>query len=193
MNNINFDELKSNNMEKYITQTEIPGVLLVQRPLFPDQRGFFQEVSRIDDISEAIGEPFAVKQFNHSRSTQNTLRGIHAAPWQKLVTVANGKVQQVVVDLRKESKTFGKYISIILGEDNFFAVFLPGGCGNAFAVLSDSADYLYLASDTWSPGKETYVNYKDPTLNIKWEVDEPIVSEKDAAHPLLKNTPISSF
>lgn len=172
----------------YITETAIAGVFVIERPSFGDERGFFRELYRKADLDAKLGFPFEPVQANHSRSQQNTLRGIHIAPWHKLVTVYRGQVQQVVVDVRPESPTFGKHISVDLGENNFRSVFIPAGLGNAFAVTSDVADYCYLTTDYWAPGKETYVNYADPDLDIRWQTTQPIVSEADQKHPALRET-----
>lgn len=171
----------------YIIETEIAGVLIIERPVFGDERGFFRELYRKSDLDARLGFTFEPVQTNHSRSQKNTLRGIHIAPWHKLVTVYRGSVQQVVVDVRPNSPTFSKYISIDLGEDNFRSVFIPAGLGNAFAVLSDIADYCYLTTNYWAPGKETYVNFADQDVSIRWNVSTPIVSEADQSHPMLRN------
>jgi dTDP-4-dehydrorhamnose 3,5-epimerase len=172
--------------ETFITETELAGVLKIQRPVFQDDRGFFRETFRLADLEDKFGQAIIFKQANHSRSTKDTLRGIHAAPWHKLVTCTRGQVQQVVSDINPDSPTFGKYVSIILGEDNWNSIFVPAGYGNSFLVLSDIADYNYLASDYWSPGKEKEVVWNDPTLNIAWKSDAPQLSEKDLANPTLK-------
>ena len=169
----------------FIEQTELEGVFIINRPVFGDDRGFFREVFRKSDLEARTGFAIDFLQSNHSRSPKNTLRGIHIAPWHKLVTCANGLVQQVVVDSRPDSLTFGKHVSVELGENNFRSVFIPAGCGNAFLVLSESADYTYLASDYWAPGKEQDLLWSDPGLNIEWKSTTPLVSEKDNANPKL--------
>lgn len=172
--------------EDYIEETNINGVYVVKRPVIGDERGFFRETFRKKELDNRLGYEFNPVQANHSRSEKGVLRGIHVAPWNKLVTVARGKVQQVVVDLRKESPEFGKYFSIILGEENFVSVYIPANLGNAFLVLSEVADYNYLTTDYWSPLKELAVIFNDPQLNIKWELDNPILSDKDLQNPTLK-------
>lgn len=172
--------------EDYIKETEIAGVFIIERPSFGDERGFFRELYRKADLDPRLGFEFNPVQTNHSRSQKNTLRGIHIAPWHKLVTVYRGNVQQVVVDVRPDSPTFGKHVSVDLGEDSFRSVFIPAGLGNAFAVTSEIADYCYLTTDYWAPGKETYVNYADEDVAIQWQVTEPIVSSADRAHPTLR-------
>lgn len=172
--------------QDYIEEREIKGVLLIKRPAFPDDRGFFRETFRKKDLDNKLGFEFNPVQANHSRSQKNSLRGIHIAPWNKLVTVLRGQVQQVVVDLRKDSETFGKHISIILGEDNWYSLFIPKGVGNAFLVLSEEADYHYLTTDYWEVGREKNVAFDDPDLNISWQTKDPILSEKDLHNPSVK-------
>lgn len=170
----------------FIETTEIQGVLIIKRPIFEDDRGFFRETFRKADLERRLGYAFNPVQANHSRSKKGTLRGIHVAPWNKLVTVTRGDVQQVVVDLRKNSQNFGKYISVILGESNRASVFIPEGCGNAFLVLTDEADYSYLTTDYWAPGREIGIIYNDPNLNIQWMDQNPILSAKDLKNSSFK-------
>lgn len=169
-----------------LLETELPGVYIIERPVFADDRGFFRETFRKDELESKLGFSFNPQQANHSRSKKDTLRGIHIAPWHKLVTCTNGLVQQIVVDTRKDSPTFGKYISVIIGEDNWRSVFIPAGCGNAFLVLSDQADYNYLTTEIWTPGKETNLAWNDPEINIQWQTNTPNLSDKDNSNPSLK-------
>ncbi|MBI2621359.1 MAG: dTDP-4-dehydrorhamnose 3,5-epimerase family protein [Candidatus Levybacteria bacterium] len=170
-----------------IARTSISGLLLIQRPTISDDRGFFREPVRIKEIEEAAGISFPVAQMNHARSSKNTLRGIHIAPWNKLVYVTKGKVQAVIADLRENSGTFGKYESFIIGDENRASIFVPSGFGNSYVVLSDDADYVYLTDQEWAPDKEFGVIWNDPDLNIKWEFEgEPVLSEKDQQNPTLK-------
>ncbi|MFA5932934.1 MAG: dTDP-4-dehydrorhamnose 3,5-epimerase [Microgenomates group bacterium] len=170
-------------MDDVFIKTDIEGVFLVNRPVFADDRGFFHETFRMNELEEKLGKPFNIVQQNHSRSVKNTLRGIHVAPWSKLIYVPRGKVQQVVVDLRQTSETFGKWITVELGEENKQALFIPPQCGNAFLVLSEECDYTYLVTDYWAPGKEKNVVWNDTDLNIDWQVKEPVLSEKDQNNP----------
>lgn len=172
--------------DDYIEETELPGVLIINRPVFRDDRGFFRETFRKNDLENRAGMQIEFLQANHSRSPKNTLRGIHIAPWHKLTTCTNGQVQQIVVDTRPDSPTFSHYVSVNMGEENLRSVFIPAGCGNAFLVLSNIADYTYLTSDYWAPGKEKSFAWNDPSLNIKWQIEIPILSEKDKANPTLK-------
>jgi dTDP-4-dehydrorhamnose 3,5-epimerase len=170
--------------ESFTTKTELPGVIVIRRTVFGDERGFFRETYRQDDIGEAADVSFTPVQANHSRSGKHTLRGIHVAPWHKLITVTRGQVQQVVLDARPGSPTFGRHVSLNMGEADssgadWCSVFVPAGCGNAFLVRSDVADYTYLASEYWQPGLEKDIVYSDPDLAIAWQDTAPNVSERD--------------
>lgn len=171
----------------FIKETTLSGALEIQRPTFADGRGFFRESIRIKDLNEVLASPFQVIQANHARSTKGTLRGIHIAPWNKLIYVTRGKVQSVIVDLVKGSPTFGKHQSFIIGDDNRSSIFIPKGFGNSYNVLSHEADYTYLTDAEWAPGLEFGIAWDDPTLAIKWELDgEPNLSEKDKQNPKFK-------
>lgn len=166
-------------MNDVIQKTDIAGVFIINRPVFSDGRGFFHETFRKNELEEFTGKPFNIVQQNHSRSIKDTLRGIHVAPWSKLIYVPRGLVQEIVVDLRKSSPTFKKWISVSLGEDTKSALFLPPDCGNAFLVISEEADYTYLVNDYWAPNTEYGLLWNDPNLNIKWQTNIPILSDKD--------------
>jgi dTDP-4-dehydrorhamnose 3,5-epimerase len=167
-----------------IKKTSIAGLVTIERPTFSDDRGFFREPARIKDIEKVSGISFNVVQMNHARSAKNTLRGIHIAPWNKMIYVTRGKVQAVLVDLREDSPTYKKYESFIIGDDNRLSIFIPKGMGNSYLVLSDEADYVYLTDEEWTPGREHGIAWNDPALNIAWELDgEPVLSEKDKQNP----------
>lgn len=170
-----------------IEPTPLKDVLVIKRAVFSDDRGFFRETFRLDEIRQHTGLEINFVQGNHSRSRKNTLRGIHVAPWHKLVTVNRGLVQQVVADTRKNSETFGQNFSIIIGEDNFYSILVPAGCGNSFLVLSDWADYTYVTTQEWAPGLEKNIAWNDPELGIHWQSDSPDLSEKDLNNPSLKD------
>lgn len=171
-------------MSDFIRTFEIEGLLEINRPTFPDDRGFFKETVRIPHVSSLINSEFKVVQANHSRSSKNSLRGIHIAPWNKLIYVTRGKVQSVIVDLRKDSRTFGKHQSFVIGEDNKASIFVPKGCGNSYLVLSDEADYIYLTDQEWEPNIEYGILWNDPDIGIDWMLDgDPVLSEKDKENP----------
>ncbi|MDO8429469.1 MAG: dTDP-4-dehydrorhamnose 3,5-epimerase [Candidatus Daviesbacteria bacterium] len=166
-----------------IKDTPLEGVFVIDRPNFSDERGFFKETFRKSELEEKLGYEFVPVQQNHSRSVRGVLRGIHVAPWSKLVYCVNGTVQEVVVDLRPKSSTYGKSFSIVLGEEKKACLYLPPFCGNAFLTLSETADYAYLVTDYWAPGKEFGVAWNDPDLSINWQISAPILSEKDQQNP----------
>lgn len=169
-------------MSNLIT-TAVAGALIVNRPVFEDPRGFFRETFRLSELTTTLGQNIEFVQGNHSRSEQDTLRGIHIAPWHKLVTVTHGLVQQVVVDTRQDSPTFGQHFHTLLGEDHWQSVFVPAGCGNAFLVLSATADYNYITTMEWQAGRETNLAWNDQQLNIAWQSSNPKLSDKDASNP----------
>jgi len=175
-------------MDNYIKTFEIEGLLEINRPSFSDNRGFFKETVRIPHVNALLSEEFKVVQVNHARSEKNSLRGIHIAPWNKLIYVPRGKVQSVIVDLRKDSKTFRKHQSFIIGEDNRASLFVPKGCGNSYLVLSSEADYTYLTDQEWVPNLEYGISWDDPDLGIEWKIDGDVVlSEKDKENPSFKS------
>lgn len=172
---------------QYIKTFEIKELLEITRPTFPDDRGFFKETVRIPAINNVLGYEFKLAQMNHSRSGKNSLRGIHAAPWNKIIYVTKGSVQSVIIDLRKDSSTFGKHQTFIIGEENKSSIFVPAGCGNSYLVLTEEADYTYLTDQEWAPNIEKSVAWNDPDLKIEWNLEvEPILSEKDRNNPPLR-------
>lgn len=182
-------------MSDNISKTNIKGVLVINRPLFPDDRGFFKETFRKNELEEQLDEKFEIVQENHSRSQKLTLRGIHAAPWNKFVYCVDGKVQVVIADFREDSETFGQHFSLVIGEDNRSKIFVPKGCGNSFLVLSNQADIMYLTDSYWQNGKEFGVCWDDPDLAIDWHLNnqKPLLSEKDRINPKLRQHFPSKF
>lgn len=173
-----------------ITPTEIPNLLVYQRQPATDNRGFFYEPIEKRDLEKVFGTSIDIKQWNHSRSLPNVIRGFHAEPWDKIVYVASGKALAVIVDLRVDSPAFGKTLKFELGEDNRRALFLPEGMGNSFCSLGDQpTDYLYLITGYFEGKPTPAVFYNDPMLTQQfggWPIKNPIVSEKDAQYPTLK-------
>jgi dTDP-4-dehydrorhamnose 3,5-epimerase len=167
-----------------VQTTEIDGVLIVEPTVFGDDRGFFLE-SFNERVMREIGIDAHFVQDNHSRSQRNVLRGLHYQinrPQGKLVRVVSGSVFDVAVDIRRTSSTFGKWAGVELSEENKRLFWLPPGMAHGFVVLSDSADFLYKASDYYAPEFEHTILWNDPDLNIKWPmIDEPTLSAKDAA------------
>jgi dTDP-4-dehydrorhamnose 3,5-epimerase len=168
---------------------EIPDVALIKPKVFKDERGFFMEVFKKEDFENA-GIDFLPVQENHSKSKYGVLRGLHfqKEPYQqaKMVRCIKGKVFDVVVDIRKDSPTFGKYISIILSSANRFVLFIPKGFAHGFEVLSREADIIYLVDTPYRKEYNLGIIWNDEDLNIDWPIKRPILSEKDKNLPRLK-------
>ena len=176
---------KTNSIQK----TSLPGVLKIIRQTFPDDRGFFREVARITELEKEVGQKFVPVQLNHARSSKNTLRGIHAAPWNKLIYVISGEIQCVLVDFRQESQTFGRHESFFIGNNDKSAIYLPAWVGNSYLVLSENADYIYLTDQEWKEGLEKSVIWNDPDLAIDWKLKgkQPMLSERDKTNPAFRS------
>lgn len=165
-----------------VIPTTLPGVLVVGYPVFEDTRGFFHECFRRSELEAVVGHALAFAQWNHSQSMGGVLRGIHVAPYRKLVYVASGSVLNVVVDLRPESLTFCKHETFWLGPERHpRCLYLPPGFGNGYYVDSNRADYLYLVTEEYAPGRELTVRWDDPDLGIHWPDPSPRISERDQA------------
>lgn len=169
----------------------IEDVILVTPKVFGDARGFFLESYQKSTFFEN-GIKVEFNQDNHSKSTKGVLRGLHyqtnPKAQAKLVRCSRGKIFDVAVDIRKNSKTFGKWVGEILSEENKNMLFIPEGFAHGFVVLSDEAELLYKASGEYSPANDRGIKWDDKDISINWGIDfEPLVSEKDAKQPYLKN------
>jgi dTDP-4-dehydrorhamnose 3,5-epimerase len=175
-----------------IEKTTIAGVLLLEPRVFGDARGFFMESFNQQAFDQAVGEPVAFVQDNHSRSARGVLRGLHfqQAPHAqgKLVRVVAGSVFDVAVDIRPGSPTYGRWFGAELSADNHRQLWIPAGLAHGFLVLSDSADFLYKTTDYYAPQAEGAVRWDDPDIGIAWPDlgMAPLLSPKDAAAPLLR-------
>ena len=171
-----------------IEQTSILGCLIIRNSVFTDERGYFNVPFSVD-IETKLNTKFV--QDNQSYSIKNTIRGIHfqTSPYSqsKLVRCSFGKVLDVIVDLRKESPTYGQHITVDLEGGDGVSVFVPRGCGHGFSVLSDEAIFEYKVDNPYSKENEGGIIWNDPTLNIDWgvETSEAIISEKDKELPKL--------
>lgn len=168
---------------------EIPGLILIEPVVFTDGRGFFLESYKYSDFFEAgIREQFV--QDNHSMSVKGVLRGLHfqkePSSQGKLIRCIRGEIFDVAVDIRPDSPTFGRWVSIILSEDNKKMLYIPPGFAHGFQVLSDVAEVLYKATKEYSPDLEGGIVWNDPTLAIPWPIQEPVLSERDRNWPSLK-------
>ncbi|MEI8011423.1 MAG: dTDP-4-dehydrorhamnose 3,5-epimerase [Candidatus Omnitrophota bacterium] len=161
---------------------DIPGVFLVEPKIFPDARGFFAELFKSTDF-QAAGIPMAIAQVNQSRSQKNVLRGLHyqlnPAAQVKLVSVTRGEIFDVAVDIRQGSLTFGRWVSARLSEKNKHALYIPEGFAHGFCVMSDEAEIIYYCSREYAPAFDRSILWNDPSINIAWPVQDPILSAKD--------------
>ena len=172
-------------------KTEIEDVIYVIPQIFGDDRGFFSETYKKSVFVEnGIKDEF--NQDNHSKSRKGVLRGLHyqmhPKAQAKLVRCVKGKILDVAVDIRKGSKTFGKWVSRELSEENKRMLYLPEGFAHGFVVLSDEAEFLYKCSNEYSPENDRGIRWNDPDINVNWGIDfEPQLSEKDKKQPFLKD------
>lgn len=165
--------------------TSIPDVVVFEPRVFGDERGFFFESFNRRVFDEATGTALEFVQDNHSRSIKGVLRGLHyqlpPRAQGKLVRVVQGEVFDIAVDIRKGSPTLGHWVGEILSAENRRQLWIPPGFAHGFLTLSESADFLYKTTDTYSPEHERCILWNDPALGIEWPLDgAPIVSAKDA-------------
>ncbi len=174
-------------------ETGIEGLYVIKPTVFEDNRGFFMETYQKQDFA-AIGIAQEFVQDNQSGSTKGVLRGLHFQKeyaQSKLVRVIKGAVYDVAVDLRRDSKTYGKYYGVILTEENKLQFFIPKGFAHGYLVLSEEAEFTYKCDDYYHPGDEGGLIWNDPTIGIQWPLDKIggeeniIQSEKDKNWPKL--------
>jgi len=172
-----------------VEKSDLGGVLLIQPAIHSDSRGRFFESYQKERYREiGIGEEFV--QDNQSVSQKNTIRGLHyRAPLgqTKLVRVIRGEVFDVVVDIRKESPTFGQWRGYTLSDSNYLQVYIPVGFAHGFCVLSETAEFLYKVSEYYSAENEKGIMWNDPDIGIKWPTSNPVLSEKDKTNPALRD------
>jgi dTDP-4-dehydrorhamnose 3,5-epimerase len=172
-----------------IHKTELDGVLIIEQNVFGDNRGYFIETYHRQRYADA-GIRVDFVQDNLSFSRKGALRGLHYQhphDQAKLVQVIQGEVFDVVVDIRRESLTFGKWIGQHLSDENRKQIYIPEGFAHGFCVLSDTALFHYKCSDFYAPECEGGIFWSDPDVAIDWPLDSPIVSEKDAQYSWLKD------
>ena len=172
-----------------IEKSDLEGVLIIKPAVHIDPRGRFFESFQKQRYKElGITEEFV--QDNQSVSQQHTIRGLHyrEGPGQsKLVRVIRGEVFDVVVDIRKNSSTFGQWRGYTLSDSNYLQIYIPAGFAHGFCVLSDSAEFLYKVSEYYAAEKEKGVLWNDPDIGIEWPTSNPVLSEKDKGNPALKD------
>jgi len=173
--------------KNYITKTSIPGLVVIERPIFGDERGFFREVFRLNDLEKETGIKFNIVQAGHSYSLPGVIRALHAENWNKLVCPLTGKAFSAIADIRPESFAFGTIEIFEFDENKPRALFIPKGLANSICVCGDTpVHYLYLV-DAYYDGTDTRaIAWNDPDLNIKWPIKNPIISERDKNNPTLR-------
>ena len=176
-----------------VTPCDIEGLYVIEPTVFKDERGYFVETYNQNDMKEA-GLDMVFVQDNQSMSTRGVLRGLHFQkqfPQGKLVRVVRGKVFDVAVDLRSDSKTYGKWFGVELSAANLKPFYIPEGFAHGFLVLSDEAEFCYKCTDFYHPGDEGGLTWNDPEIGVEWPLEEGvdlIISEKDQKWKGLKDT-----
>lgn len=175
-----------------IIKTKIPGLLIIEPKLFVDERGYFFESYNQKAFSSAVGNITFV-QDNESKSSYGVLRGLHfqLPPFaqSKLVRVIEGNVLDIAVDIRKNSPTYGQYVSVELTGESHRQLFIPKGFAHGFVVLSQQAVFQYKCDEFYHPEAEGAIAWNDPDLAIDWQIpiEDMILSERDKHHPLFKD------
>ena len=174
-----------------ITPLSFKDVLLIEPEVFKDERGFFFESFNQRTFNKLIGREVKFVQDNQSRSKKNVIRGLHfqiEKPQIKLIKVISGSIFDVVVDIRKQSKNFGKHISVELNAEDNKQLWIPEGFAHGFLVLSEIAEVQYKVSEFWDPELERSLLRSDEDLNINWPLSSnPIISSKDQKASLIKD------
>lgn len=167
-----------------VTETKLPGVLILEPKVFGDARGFFFESFNQRDFKQVTGLDVDFVQDNHSKSAKGVLRGLHYQiqhPQGKLVRVTQGSVFDVAVDLRKSSPHFGQWVGVDLSAENKRQFWIPPGFAHGFLVTSETAEFLYKTTDYWFPEHERSLLWNDPAIGIEWPNGlQPLLSAKDA-------------
>jgi dTDP-4-dehydrorhamnose 3,5-epimerase len=173
------------------TETEIKGVWIISPVVHGDGRGFFLE-SFSGAKMEAHGLPSCFVQDNHARSNApGVIRGMHfqkpPKAQSKLVRVVRGSVYDVVIDLRRKSKTYGKWLGLTLSEENREMLFIPKGFAHGYCTLAPDTEFLYKVDEYYAPAHDSGIRWDDPAVGITWPVADPVISDKDAGLPLLQD------
>lgn len=172
------------------TETEIKGVYVIETKRYGDHRGYFMETYKKNDF-DAAGLTYDFVQDNQSSSRKGVLRGLHfqrTHPQAKLVRVLRGEVFDVVVDLRKGSETYGKWVGVLLSGENGKQFMIPRGFAHGFVVVSETAEFAYKCDELYHPEDEGGIAWNDPSIGVAWpDVGEIILSEKDKKNPMLED------
>jgi dTDP-4-dehydrorhamnose 3,5-epimerase len=174
------------------SKTELEGVVLCEPKVFEDERGYFTEIFKKEELDNYLDRKINFIQDNEAKSTFGVLRGLHYQiknSQSKLIRVIQGEILDVVVDVRKGSSAFGKSISVVLNDRNKHSLFVPRGFAHGYVVLSESAVVNYKVDNLYSPKDERGVCFNDAELQIDWRLQQKkiILSEKDKVNPLLKD------
>ena len=174
-----------------VIETSLPGALVIEPQVFGDARGFFYEsYNKAKWVEAGIDVNFV--QFNVSRSARGVLRGLHYQwpnPQGKLVSVLEGEVYDVAVDIRHGSPTFGRWVGAMLTADNHRHFWVPKGFAHGFCVLSEFATFTYQCTALYDPKADAGIRWNDAALAIDWPLSEPLLSDKDGRTPLLEDVP----
>ena len=174
------------------SRAEIPDVIIIEPGVFTDERGYFFESFKQNELNEFLGYNVMFCQENESKSTYGVLRGLHyqESPFAqaKLVRVIQGSVLDVAVDIRKDSPTFGKHISIVLNDQNKKQLFIPRGFAHGFVTMSETAVFAYKVDNYYDKEFDKGIAFDDPVLNINWKLKQSQlkISLKDRNQPLLE-------
>ncbi|KVM04171.1 dTDP-4-dehydrorhamnose 3,5-epimerase [Burkholderia ubonensis] len=167
-----------------VTATALPEVKIIEPKVFGDARGYFYESFNAREFAEQVAPGVEFVQDNHSRSVKGVLRGLHYQIQHaqgKLVRVIHGEVFDVAVDIRRSSRTFGKWVGVHLSAENRRQMWVPPGFAHGFTVLSETAEFLYKTTDYWFPEHERCLIWNDTQIGIEWPLDdEPVLAPKDA-------------
>ena len=179
-------------------ETNLPGVCLIEATVYKDACGFLFDSYHQDKFAE-LGITTRFVQDNHSKSARGTLRGLHYQlnfPQAKLCRVIQGEVQDVAVDIRRGSPSFGQWASTILSAENKRQIYIPGGFAHGFLVLSETAEFLYKCGEFYHPEDEQGIAWDDPQIGIAWSIERVgmenlLLSDKDRRNPLLHEVPLA--
>ena len=172
-----------------VTESGIKGVYTIEPDVYKDDRGFFMETFHIERYRKLLGINLEFVQDNISRSSKNVLRGMHFQrnyPQGKIVKVSRGEILDVIVDLRKDSPTYGTWESFKLSEQNKLQVWIPPGFAHGYCVVSNNAKVMYKCTDYFMPNDQHGIIWNDSQINIKWPINSPVLSDKDKLLPQLK-------
>ncbi|MFZ7095392.1 dTDP-4-dehydrorhamnose 3,5-epimerase [Luteimonas dalianensis] len=174
-----------------VVETDLPGCVIIEPKVFGDARGFFYESFNSGKLAQHGLAPTFV-QGNVSASSRGVLRGLHyqwPKPQGKYVSVIEGEVWDVAVDIRQGSPTFGKWTAAVLSADNKRHLWIPEGFAHGFVTLSERAVFTYLCTATYDPAADAGIRWSDTALAVDWPVAEPLLSDKDARAPFLAEVP----